>query len=85
MGLPVPGKKESGLGSKDMSNTFKSLKRSLKDTLERLETIGIDNSDANDELSTLKFQVSQKNKIIEDQAAEIDALRDILSRTGNQS
>lgn len=88
MGLPVPGKKESGLGSQDMSSAFKSLKRSLQDTLERLEqleTIGINDSDAGDEISRLKLELSEKNKIIEKQAAEMDALRHVLSRTGNQS
>ena len=76
MNQPLRLKTDSN--SETMSASFKSLKRSLKETLERLETIGINDSESGDELSMLRLSLSQKDKIIEDQASEIERLRKIV-------
>jgi hypothetical protein len=65
--------------SKEVSDSFKSLKKSLKDTLERLETIGISDFEPPDELITLKAQLAQKEKIIQEQSVMIDKMSSQLS------
>ena len=84
MSSPFSVKVESGSATKDISSSFKSLKRSLKDTLERLETIGINDSELGDEVSMLKSQIMLKDKIIEDQALELERLKLILSKTDSK-
>ena len=73
---PAPVRPES---SKDVSDSFKSLKKSLKDTLERLETIGINDFEPPDELVSLKAQLLQKEKINQAQSNIIDKLSNQLS------
>lgn len=73
---PAPIRPE---GPKDQSDPFKSLKQSLKQTLERLETIGINDFEAPDELISLKAQLAQKEKIIQEQSSIIDKLSGHLS------
>lgn len=65
--------------NKDLTNSFKSLKKSLKETLERLETIGVNDFEAPDELTMLKAQVLQKDKIISEQAQQIEKLSHLVS------
>ncbi|OMJ78466.1 hypothetical protein SteCoe_21705 [Stentor coeruleus] len=78
MSSPLPLKNEPQ-SSKDVSNAFKSLKRSLKDTLERLETIGINDIDSSEDISVLKAHLLQKDRIIQDQSSEIERLKSLLA------
>ncbi|OMJ90210.1 hypothetical protein SteCoe_7507 [Stentor coeruleus] len=78
MSSPLPLKNEPQ-SSKDISNAFKSLKRSLKDTLERLETIGINDIDSSEDILGLKAQLLQKDRVIQDQSAEIERLKSLLA------
>lgn len=78
MSSPLPLKNEPQ-SSKDISNAFKSLKRSLKDTLERLETIGINDIESSEDIPGLKAQLIQKDRIIQDQSSEIERLKGLLS------
>jgi vacuolar-type H+-ATPase subunit I/STV1 len=84
MADPISVKKESQPETKDLSLSFKSLKRSLKETLERLETIGINDIDLNEESLNLKSIITQKNKTIEDQAKEIERLSLIIEQQNAQ-
>lgn len=79
MGNPLPSKGEVVGSGKDLTGTFKSLKRSLKDTLERLETIGLTDLNSGDEVSDLKIQLAQKEKTIEELTGEIKRLSILLS------
>ena len=78
IGIPIPLKDEVQSPAKDLGSSFKSLKRSLKDTLERLEAVGINEIAPIDEVTMLRIQLSQKEKIIQNQALEIERLKSLL-------
>lgn len=82
MSSPVALKPES---TKEVSDSFKNLKKTLKDTLERLETIGINDIDPPDELVSLKAQIAQKDKLINEQAQVIEKLSSQVSILANTS
>lgn len=82
MSSPVTLKPES---SKEVSDSFKNLKKTLKDTLERLETIGINDIDPPDEVVTLKAQLAQKDKLINEQSQIIEKLSSQVTILANTS
>lgn len=82
MSSPLTLKPES---TKEVSDSFKSLKKTLKDTLERLETIGINDIEPPDELVSLKAQIAQKDKLINEQSQIIEKLTSQVSILANSS
>ena len=82
MSSPITLKPES---TKEVSDSFKSLKKTLKDTLERLETIGINDIEPPDELVSLKAQLAQKDKLINEQSQLIEKLTSQVSILANSS
>ena len=71
--------------AKDPSDPFKSFKQSLSQSLDRLEAIGISDSEAPDDLTSLKAQLAQNERIIQDQSAIISRLSSHLSALSSPS